>query len=167
MLAHGRRVYRGFASAEAELISRHEIRPLVNFLQGAECAREYEAANRVAIAVCAVGVKLTAAVAGGDVEVGEISNACDLDVVWSDYNVCTGDGAVRDQSCSVPALHAPCYFDSLSVSDDGVGAWLRRRPDTPVLNCVDISILALGVLIVASGAVIVACLTLLALIGSV
>lgn len=113
MLAHCGRIYRGLASAEAELISRHKIRPLVNFLQRAECAREHEAADRVAIAICTMGVKLAAAITGRNVDVCEIANACDLNVVWSDYDVRTSDGAVRDQSRSVPALHAPCYFDSL------------------------------------------------------
>jgi hypothetical protein len=127
----------------------------VNFLQRAECAGEHEAADRVAVAICTVGVKLAATVAGRNVDVCEIADACNLDVVWSDHDVCTSDRAVRDQSCSVPALHAPCYFDSLGVPDDRVGAWLRRRPDTPILNRVDISILALRRLIVASGAVVV------------
>jgi hypothetical protein len=94
----------------------------VNFLQRAECAREHEAADRVAIAICTMGVKLAAAVAGRNVDVCEIANAwvrvgvvdvesvlcnvrtCDLNVVWSDYDVRTSDGAVRDQSRSVPAL---------------------------------------------------------------
>lgn len=167
MLAHCGRIYRGLASAEAELISRHKIRPLVNFLQRAECAREHEAADRVAIAICTMGVKLAAAITGRNVDVCEIANACDLNVVWSDYDVRTSDGAVRDQSRSVPALHAPCYFDSLGVPNDRVRSWLRRCPDAPILNTVDIGILALRRLIVASSAVVVSCLPLLALIGSV
>lgn len=167
MLAHCRRIHRGLASAEAELINCHKIRPLVNLLQRAECAREHEATDRISIAICTVGVKLAASVAGGNVDVREISNTCDLNVVWSDHNVRTSDGAVRDQSCSVSTLHAPCYFDLLGVPDDRVRAWLRRRPDTPILNSVDISILALRRLIVASSAVVVACLPLLALIWSV
>lgn len=167
MLTHCRCIYRGLASAEAELIICHKIRPLVNFLQRAECAREHKTADRIAVTICAVRVKLATTVAGRNVDVCKIADACDLNVVWSDDDVRTSDGTVWDQSCSVPALHAPCYFDLLGVPDDRVRAWLRRSPDTPILNSVDISILALRRLTVARGAVVVTCLPLLALIGSV
>lgn len=167
MLAHCRCIYRRLASAEAELINSHKIRPLVNLLQRAECAREHETADRIAVAICTVGVEFAASVTGRNVDAREIANACDLNVVWSDHDMRTSNGAVWDESCSVSTLHAPCYFDLLGVPDDRVRAWLRRRPDTPILNIVDISILALRRLIVASSAVVVACLPLLALIGSV
>lgn len=102
-------------------------RPLVNFLQRAECAREHEATDRVAVAICTVGVKLAATIAGRNVDICEIADTwvhvgvvdawsvlgnvptCDLNIVWSDHDVRTSDGAVRDQSCSVPALREDYY----------------------------------------------------------
>jgi hypothetical protein len=94
MLAHCRCIYRGLASTEAELLIRYKIRPLVNFLQRAECAGEHETTDRVAVAICTVGVKLATSVAGRNIDVREITNACDLNVIWSDHNVRTSNGTI-------------------------------------------------------------------------
>jgi hypothetical protein len=49
-------------------------RPLVNLLQRAECTGEHEAANGVAITVCAMRVKFATTIANRNVDVGEVSD---------------------------------------------------------------------------------------------
>lgn len=85
--------------------------------------RENETADRVALHVqsvwrkevlikyfitvsrCTVGVKFSSTiVASGDIQLGEITYAGDLHIIWSLYEVCTLDRSVWDQPCSVTGL---------------------------------------------------------------
>ena len=83
----------------------------------------------VALGVRAVRVELASIVAGRDVDLGEVTLARDLDVVWGFHEVNTRQCAVGNKTRPATALRAPRDLLALGVAD---GAHLRRSPEAEV-----------------------------------
>lgn len=87
MLAESGCVGAVLATTEAEFCGRDKISPLVELLELPERRRKNEASDRVAIAICAMGIKLTALIACRDVDFGQVPDTSDLDIVRGLYKM--------------------------------------------------------------------------------
>lgn len=133
MLAVGGSI-RADACADAELIRAHEVGPLVELLSSAKDVAVNKTTNGVAVTVCTMVVELASLVAGGDVNLGEVTLAGDLDVLGRLDKVHAVEGALRYQAGSVAVLGAVGDHLSLSVTDclDNGGS-----PQAEVINGVE------------------------------
>lgn len=89
------------------------------------------------VAVRAMRVELATRVAGGDVHLRKVADACDLDVVRRLHEVRAADSVRRDRARAVAVLEAPRYFNALGVTDGGVRARLRRGVEAEVIDRID------------------------------
>ncbi|KAI3484016.1 hypothetical protein L1887_53031 [Cichorium endivia] len=155
----------GTARTEAVLVGRHEVLPLGQLLPVAsEGTREDVATDGVARASGAVRVELSALVTGADVDLGKVTSAGDLDEGRRLEEVSALDGAVGDETGTVARLHAVGDHDGLEVTHSVGRLGVGRAPETEVLDRVDKDVLALGLGVrgtVALLAVVVASLTAL------
>lgn len=93
------------ASTETEFRVGHKVRPLMKLSKLSECAGEDKTANRVAIAICTVGIEFTSCITLGNIDLSEITNAGDLHIVRGLDEVCALDSAVRNKTSSITILY--------------------------------------------------------------
>lgn len=92
------------ASTEAEFRVGHEVCPLMQLSKLSECAGEDKTANRVAIAVCTMGIEFSSGITLGNIDLSEITDAGDLHVVRGLDEVCALNSAVRNETSSITIL---------------------------------------------------------------
>ena len=138
-------------------------------------------------------VEFASLIALWNVDLGQVSDASNLDVVRCLDEMRASDRAIRDNARTVAALDTPRDLDTLSVSDVGGSTGVRRCEETEVVervHCVrqgsafdvpglsnnrrqwvvetlTIDVLAHGVLVVAGAAFVGAGLALFRLVGGV
>ena len=93
------------ASTEAEFRIRHEVRPLMKLLEFAECAGENESTDRVAVAVCSVGVEFSSSISLRNVDLRKVANTGDLYIVRSLNEVRALDSTVRNETSTITILY--------------------------------------------------------------
>jgi len=129
------------ASTEAELFVRNEARPFVVLQIRRERVAKDKTADRVAIAISSVGVKLSSSIALLNVDFGEVAHASHLHVIGSLDEVHAFKSS-RGESPSAPTgFGTPCHFNTFGVSDG-----LTRcgwAPKAEVINTVEPGSLAL------------------------
>lgn len=109
--------FRADARPDAELPRAHEVGPLVELLSGAKDVAVNETADGVAVAVGAMIVELASVVAGGDVDLGEVTLAGDLDVLGRLHEVDAVERVLGHHAGAVAGLGAVGDHLSLSVTD--------------------------------------------------
>jgi len=156
--------FRADACADAELIRAHEVGPLMELLSGAKDVAVNETTDGVAVTVGAMVVELASLVARGDVNLGEVTLAGDLDVLGRLDKVDAVEGARRYHAGAVDVLGAVGDHLSLSVTDCLDNG---RTPQAEVINGVEPEGLAIGAGRRAGTTVVVTSLTDLRLVGEV
>jgi hypothetical protein len=73
----------------------------MQLLQVAKRAREYQTTDRITVPVGAMRIELSSGIRLWDVELGQVPYACDLHKIRRLDEVCTGDGAVWDNSSTI------------------------------------------------------------------
>ena len=79
-------------------------------------------------------VEFASLIALRDIDLGQVSDAGDLDVVRCLDEMRASDRAIRDNASAVAALNTPRDLDTLSVSDVGGSAGVRRCEETEVVE---------------------------------
>ena len=131
--------FRADARPDAELSRAHEVGPLVELLSGAKDVAVNETADGVAVAVGAVIVELAAVVAGGDVDLGEVTLAGDLDVLGRLHEVDAVEGVRGHHAGAVGVLGAVGDHLSLGVTDYFNSG---RSPQAEVIDAIEPCIIA-------------------------
>ena len=85
-------------------------------------------------------IYLSSSITLGNIDLREITLACDLNIVRCFHEVHALQRTIGDGPSAAPALRAPSDFNALSISDSADG---RRGPETEVINVVDPGGLAL------------------------
>ena len=125
---------RADACADAELARAHEVGPLVELLPGAKHIAVNETADGVAVPVGAVVVELAPLVRGGDVDLGEVALAGDLDVLGGLYEVDALEGALGYHAGAVVGLRAVGDHLAFGLAD---GVDSGRPPQAEVIDSVE------------------------------
>jgi len=169
MIAQGRTLSFFFASSNAELGGRHEVRPLMQLLQLAivEYTREDQATDGITVSSCTVRVKLATGITGGDVYRGEVANTRYLDVIRRLNEVSTLDSPCRNDAGSVSRLDTPRDYDFLNIANERARTGFWWPPDTKVFNGVYVDILTSGVLTASCTTLVGASLSSFSLVGQV
>jgi len=153
---------RANASTEAEFGVRNEGGPFVVLKVGAESVSVDQTTNGVAISICSVRIEFTSSVTLAHVDLGEITNASDLNVIRSLHKVDTLEGPIRDGTSAATGFGAPSNLFTFRVADRTNAG---RSPETEVIDVVDPSSLALGTLAGSGATVVRSGLTILGLAG--
>jgi len=103
VLAVGRSIHAD-ACTDAEFGRAHKVGPLVELLPGAKDVAVNETTNGVAITVGAMVVEFASLIAFGNVDLGEVALAGDLDVLGGLYEVDALEGALGHHAGTVAGL---------------------------------------------------------------
>jgi len=122
------------ASAEAKFGVTHEAGPFCVLEVGAEGIAIDKTANGVTVAVSTMRIQFTTRITLLDIDLGEITDASNLDIVLGANEVNAFESAVGNDTRAPAALSAPGNFVLLCVADI---ANLRRCPQTKVVGVVD------------------------------
>jgi len=105
---------------EAESISAHEIVPIGNLIViagvSSESVRVDDTTHGITASISAMGVHFTSKVIAFQVNLALVDESNDLDVVGSRQELETGNGALRDEACTV-RLSTPGNHFALSFTD--------------------------------------------------
>jgi len=146
------------ASANAEFTVRQESGPFVVLKGVSKAVSIEEATNRIALAVGTSVVQFTTRITLGDVDFGEVSNTCDLNVFAGLYKVNTTKGAIRHGTCAATGLGAVGDCVTLNVTN---GGQVGGTEETEVRCGVDPSSLAFTACVGASTTVVATTLFIL------
>lgn len=89
------------------------------------------------VAVSTMRVQLSASVALGNIELGQVADTSDLNVIRGLYEVRALDGSIRNEAGAVTALETPRDFDALGLTNRGLRTGLGRSEQTKVIDRVD------------------------------
>lgn len=164
---HLRNVICTFASTETVGSGRDFHHPLVDLLVctlGTPSSSVNQTTDRISVARCTVRIQLTTLVTLLDVELGQVSRTCDLQVGGGTDKVYRVESPIGNLACTV-ILGAPGYLDLLSHRHFLTCG--RRSPKTEVLCRVEKERLAHGRVRVRTRATVCTRLTRLASVGQV
>lgn len=71
-----------------------------------ESRGEYKTSDWITFSIRTVGIKFTSSVSGGNIYLGQVANASDLNVIRGLYEVRSSNGAIRDDARSITRLEA-------------------------------------------------------------
>jgi len=154
------------ARTEAELIGGHKVGPFVVLEVLAKGIAIHKATNRVTVAVSTVRVKLASLVILGDVDLGKVTDASNLDIVLGLDEMDALKGTLGHDTSTTARLGAPCDLLALSITN---GTNARGSPEAKVINVVEPGSLAhrLGVRVGGGNALVRASLSIFGLVGRV
>lgn len=116
MLAVGGGI-RADACTDAVLGRAHKVGPLVELLPGAKDVAVHETTDGVAVPVGAMVVEFASVVAGGNVDLGEVALAGDLDILGGLHEVDAFEGARGHHAGAVAGLRAVGDHLAFGVAD--------------------------------------------------
>ena len=125
---------RADACTDAELVRTHKVGPLVELLSGGKDIAIDETTDGVAVTIGAVVVELASCVAIGDVDLGEVTLAGDLDVLGGLHEVDAFEGILGHHTGAVAGLGAVGDHLAFGVTDRFEGG---RSPQAEVIDAVD------------------------------
>lgn len=137
-----RSLWSRFTSAETEFSVRDKVRPFMKLLKVPKGVGEDQSTDWVTIPIRTVRIQLASCITFGNVDFSEISNTSDLNEIWRLDKVSARDCTIWNQSCAIARLDTPGYLDALRVSDNRVRTGIRWGPNTPIIDVIDVSILA-------------------------
>jgi len=132
------------ASPEAELLRRHEARPLVILFKPAIVISEYQPTRWVSVTIGAMRVEFSPVVISGNADLREITDSRNLDVVWSLDEMDSLKRAIRNKPSPISWPGAPgndLFFSYTNSGVPSIRVW--RTPDAKVACAVDEDVLAL------------------------
>jgi len=122
---------RADACTDAELVRTHKVDPLVELLSGSKYTAVNETTDGVALTICTAVVELASYVLIGDVDLGEVTPAGDLDVLGGLHEVDAFEGASGHHAGAVAGLGAVRDHLAFGVADDlRVGGPHRQKSST-------------------------------------
>jgi len=130
---------RADACTDAELVCTHKVGPLVELLSGGKYIAVNETTDGVAVTIGTVVVELASFVAVGDVDLGEVTLAGDLDVLGGLHEVDAFEGALGHHAGAVAGLGAVGDHLAFGIADRLEGG---RSPQAEVIDAVDPCIIA-------------------------
>jgi len=149
------------ASTEAEFGVGNERGPFMILQIGTECVSIDQTTDGVAVSVCSVGIELASGILLGNVDLGEVANARDLDVIGSLDEVNAFERSIGDGTSTAARFGAPSNLITFSVTNS---ANTGGCPETEVIDVVDPSRLTFRALTGGGTAVVGTGLTVFGLV---
>jgi hypothetical protein len=138
----------GVARFEAEGVGANEVSPLHHLnvrRTTTPCVREHDASHGVTTEISTMGVHLTTVVIRQHEELSLVHEANDLDVVGGPQELDTSQSASGNETSTVARFAAP--GDHLAFDFTNGLPWLARGPETKIIQTIEKSGLAQGILV--------------------
>lgn len=122
------------ACSYAEFIVGDELGPLMELLLVSKYISIDETADRIAVSISTVIIQFSSFVTSRDVNLGEISDAGDLDIFWCLDKVNSSERSCRHDTSAVCTMRAVSNGLAFNVADRVLNGW---APKAKVVQRVD------------------------------